>query len=200
MMALYRVRAVFTMNSGVPEDRAVWSWGVDGAEPDAAVLRDAFIARLTAGISGFSGGMAGQLASQTRLQQIEVYAATGGPAVSLADGQGVTVGGTPIAPQVGISISSDVNDGGIVKPRGRIIFGPLSTQVSGARPSDLRMTGFLGWVVAWHADLVGLGLTPVVLNSEGTVGMPIVGYSHGNAFATMRTRKWESTKRTSVLV
>lgn len=201
-MALYRLRAVWSMPSGVLQDRAVWSWGVESAAiPDGAGLLAAIGA---AWIHGASTGVR----LQNNLQQgirghlVEVYPAAGGALLDAASATGLTyASGTQGPSQLAISVGAQVSSVRGDRPLGRTMYGPFqgSATTGAPRPSISLQSACLNFATEFHRQCASRGWTPVVLTAGGTGGVPIQSYVTDNAWNTMRTRQWERTAITTVV-
>lgn len=201
-MALYRIRYVSQMLSGAADDRCVWSWGVDAASvPNPDALNPAFNTAMITG-PGVTTRLHGRITNRVVPQAWEVVPAAGGPVAAYAPITTPPVFGAGAqASQVTIAITSQIQTVRLNASVGRLLMGPLHSGVGSiGRPTANDIASCLNFAAAWHNALVGLGYAPVVLRNNGTVGTPIVGYSVGNAFGVLRSRRWEVTARTSVSV
>lgn len=199
-MALYRTRLVWRMNSGVPDDRAVWSWGMESAStPDPAALSLAFD---TAWRTGSASSEYLRTIITNRLYSIgwEVMPAGGGPvAAYLQDDSHRGGGGSMLAPQTTMAITPQVATTRSPANRSRWLVGPMGVTAASGRPTSVQMTACLNFAAEWHRQLLALGITPVVLRQDGTIGTPIVSYSIGNSFGMLKSRRWTVTQRDTVI-
>lgn len=204
-LALFRARVVWQMRTAVISDRAVWSWGFEAAaSPSAADLRSTFEAIISASHGG-AQSLLSRIPSTMKTRAIEVYPAAGGAAVEALDFERAGTNSNPRLPgQVCLVATSQISTIRGVRPKGRTYYGPL-TQIdldgSTGAPTTTLIASVLQFSKAWHNALVGLGAQPVVLAGDGLTSRGnIVGYAVDNSFDTQRSRKFERTTLSTIVV
>lgn len=200
-MALYRVHLIgLYTGHGQPDDFTSMSWGVEAAGvPDPAALQAAWVAAKL--LPTASTGWGGMMSSQWGTYAWEVRPAAGGATAAyseVARSVGTVSSAGPAS--LALAVQSVVAAGVRTRRTGRWMMGPLGIAAFPVRPAAAWITQTLGVATRWHASLTSLGYQPRALVDGGTVGLPILGYSCGNAWGHVRSRQGEVTARSTVII
>lgn len=199
-MPLYRARLLGLFSNGVPNDLMSMSWGVEAPSvPSPVDLQAAWL--LASENSQLGSYLNSMMSSKWSTYAWEVSAATGGSVLDYGRVAAVTGGGNPAtAPQVAIPVQTVVNHQFWTARRGRLMIGPLSSTNAHSRPNSTNMARVLLFCTRFYEELQARGMTQVQLLDGGTVGAEIVGYSTGDSYGTIESRRSEVTQRTTVML
>lgn len=199
-MPIYRLQLIgLNTGSGALDDYSTNGWSVDApGVPDLAAVHAAFAA--IGALPTAATSWRAMTASTWGTFAWEVRSAQGGPAAAYLEVSRVqgTAAGYP--PQVTFPAQALVSRGGRTVRVGRLGWASIGASAPSTRPSTAMQNIMSNFLTLWHGRLITLGMAPVMVSDYGQTVEPIIGYTFGNSFGVLKSRKFELTQRTSTMV